>query len=227
MLYSFDGCSATCQLEPSCPGTTGCTSSCGDGIVLGANEQCDDGNLRNGDGCSSTPDRARILACASNPCVKAANGTCTLTVAGYLPRLGVKQRSCFNAADALHGADGKNPDFEPSYDNQPAITGLLATTLGTDGVPVLAARQRQRLHSQRCVVQPVVPQRGAQQRDRSRARSYSGGRRAGTGAGPYVNRWGANGGEPWPAYTNIAWCANPAAGAMLFDVHCLALARYA
>ncbi len=45
----FDGCSATCRLEPIC-GADGCTSECGDGLVI--NEACDDGNTRDGDGCS-------------------------------------------------------------------------------------------------------------------------------------------------------------------------------
>lgn len=45
----FDGCSADCQNEPKCA-TDGCTSRCGDGIVLG--EECDDGNNIDGDGCS-------------------------------------------------------------------------------------------------------------------------------------------------------------------------------
>jgi fibro-slime domain-containing protein len=48
-----DGCSATCTAEPSCPATGGgCTTKCGDGLILGA-EACDDGNAVSGDGCSS------------------------------------------------------------------------------------------------------------------------------------------------------------------------------
>ena len=47
----FDGCSADCTNEPTCKGTSGCTSRCGDGIKLG-NEECDDGNNIEGDGCS-------------------------------------------------------------------------------------------------------------------------------------------------------------------------------
>lgn len=47
----FDGCNDRCEAEPTCVSGQACTSTCGDGIVLG--EACDDGNLRNGDGCSS------------------------------------------------------------------------------------------------------------------------------------------------------------------------------
>jgi len=48
--FPFDGCSQDCQREPDCSGAS-CTSTCGDGIVLG--EDCDDGNAASGDGCSS------------------------------------------------------------------------------------------------------------------------------------------------------------------------------
>lgn len=50
-----DGCSPGCLLEPNCDGGLGCTSLCGDGIVLVNDaEACDDGNLDPGDGCSDT-----------------------------------------------------------------------------------------------------------------------------------------------------------------------------
>ncbi len=58
-----DGCDATCQIEPpcgpanSCPSPLVCENSfctylCGNGSLDGI-EQCDDGNVQNGDGCSS------------------------------------------------------------------------------------------------------------------------------------------------------------------------------
>jgi fibro-slime domain-containing protein len=60
---SGDGCSATCQVEPgyTCPNRNGVGGPClklkgnvcGDGVIAGT-EQCDDGNVANGDGCSST-----------------------------------------------------------------------------------------------------------------------------------------------------------------------------
>lgn len=53
-----DGCSPGCQAEPICAKPTdadGCSSSCGDGLLLdGDAEECDDGNKRDGDGCSAT-----------------------------------------------------------------------------------------------------------------------------------------------------------------------------
>lgn len=48
----FDGC-FECHREPTCTTDTGCTTQCGDGVVL-APEQCDDGNTRDHDGCSAT-----------------------------------------------------------------------------------------------------------------------------------------------------------------------------
>lgn len=48
----FDGCSDKCIKEPTCvAGAAGCTSECGDGLVIG--EECDDGNRIDGDGCSA------------------------------------------------------------------------------------------------------------------------------------------------------------------------------
>ncbi|HEX2657526.1 MAG TPA: DUF4215 domain-containing protein, partial [Polyangia bacterium] len=53
------GCSKTCTKEPSCRSGTGdmttraCDTSCGNGSVE-TGEQCDDGNLSDGDGCSKT-----------------------------------------------------------------------------------------------------------------------------------------------------------------------------
>jgi len=70
-----DGCSATCQTEAGveiacddgvdndldglvdcadsdCANAAVCTDVCGDGVV-GASEQCDDGNTTNGDGCDA------------------------------------------------------------------------------------------------------------------------------------------------------------------------------
>ncbi len=49
-----DGCTANCMAEPTCPAAGGgCTTKCGDGLILGG-EACDDGNAVSGDGCSST-----------------------------------------------------------------------------------------------------------------------------------------------------------------------------
>jgi cysteine-rich repeat protein len=51
---SFDGCSASCALEPAEP-CHGMTPVCGDGLVCPA-EACDDGNTASNDGCSAACD---------------------------------------------------------------------------------------------------------------------------------------------------------------------------
>ncbi len=58
----YDGCTPTCRIEPRCgeydagdkltSPVGACQTSCGDGILLRGTEDCDDGNLRDGDGCS-------------------------------------------------------------------------------------------------------------------------------------------------------------------------------
>lgn len=54
-LVPFDGCDASCQIEP-CSEQPGqgyqCDEVCGDGLKFPL-EQCDDGNTNNGDGCSA------------------------------------------------------------------------------------------------------------------------------------------------------------------------------
>jgi cysteine-rich repeat protein len=51
------GCSKTCSKEPSCLDSSGktqaCTPTCGDGNIDTTTEECDDGNMADGDGCSS------------------------------------------------------------------------------------------------------------------------------------------------------------------------------
>ncbi len=83
------GCTAQCQFAPSCPESGGaCTSTCGDGLVLG-NEQepgrCDDGNTLNGDGCDSTCNVEEGYECTtkstSGKCEKSPNtGECILRI---------------------------------------------------------------------------------------------------------------------------------------------------
>jgi cysteine-rich repeat protein len=53
----------TCTGSPSV-----CTTICGDGIV-GGSEQCDDGNLTNGDGCTNTCTIQAGFTCVGTPSV--------------------------------------------------------------------------------------------------------------------------------------------------------------
>ncbi|MFO0694193.1 MAG: DUF4215 domain-containing protein [Polyangiales bacterium] len=125
---SFDGCSSTCQNEPSgCSGGT-CTPICGDGIILDlpGQEACDDGNKRNGDGCSST-------------CQVESGFSCTL-VPEPLPaqlRLPLTLRD-FKGIEWYTAANGGHPDFnDPSDSNDTIRFGLVSDTL-TAGRPTLS-----------------------------------------------------------------------------------------
>ena len=74
-----DGCSSTCTIETGyqCIGGDNnhpdvCNEKCGDGItVLYVAGKCDDGNIFNGDGCSSTCDVENGWACAGGNLVTA------------------------------------------------------------------------------------------------------------------------------------------------------------
>jgi len=63
------GCSKTCTTEPSCRDSAGktqaCTPTCGDGNIDVATEECDDGNLANGDGCSDKCKKEPGFTCTS------------------------------------------------------------------------------------------------------------------------------------------------------------------
>jgi cysteine-rich repeat protein len=61
------GCSKTCTQEPICQDSSGktqaCSTACGDGR-LDPGEDCDDGNLVNGDGCSSSCKKEDGFVCS-------------------------------------------------------------------------------------------------------------------------------------------------------------------
>ncbi|MCH2107994.1 MAG: fibro-slime domain-containing protein [Polyangiaceae bacterium] len=73
-----EGCTAECQFAPQCNGRGACSSACGDGLVLGQNEQCDDGNNLSGDGCSETcqVEPGYMCPATQGECQKDANGNC-------------------------------------------------------------------------------------------------------------------------------------------------------
>lgn len=120
-----DGCSPNCDVEPSCS-AAGCTSQCGDGMILpGEAEECDDGNQLDGDGCSAL-------------CKKEAGYACQ-AVTGALPKqllIPVVYRDFVGAQRALTGAP-THPDFESTRGANDGTTGLVAATLDNLGVPTL------------------------------------------------------------------------------------------
>ncbi len=150
------GCSKTCTREPTCrdaTGTTRCTPVCGDANIEAGIEECDDGNLVNGDGCSETCTLEGGFACT--PQEKSDTEDCAGTAAQCLT-LPITFRD-FDGANVTGG----HPDFfflgagticVPNASGVPAepengtcwtsdatdlCSGLVDATLGPDGKPVV------------------------------------------------------------------------------------------
>jgi fibro-slime domain-containing protein len=180
----FDGCSEDCQIEPSCTAGSGCTSQCGDGIVLG--EDCDDGNAIDGDGCSSK-------------CKKEDGWTCTQPDIGDTMKVPVVYRDFRfgKPADFESGASG-------SYD---AITGMVQASLSSDkpGKPVLASPLPNNAHvtSADTFKQWYTDVSGTNHTTASKMTLWN------DGKGNYVNRYGANG-EQWNTTAPANWCGTVA-----------------
>ncbi len=141
---------------------------------------CDDGNLLGGDGCTATCQQEAGYLCRTPPCTMV-NGGCALVVP-------VIYRD-FNA----HDETGGHPDFQPRYNSDGAVQGLVQDKLDAEGKPVqstTASAANGYLHGQTAFAQWY------------RNAAPSSGPIAGTillwdnGNGGYVNRWGAMG-EPW------------------------------
>jgi fibro-slime domain-containing protein len=190
---AFDGCSPDCRAEPTCATGKACTSSCGDGIVFG-DEECDDGNVRDGDGCSSNCRVEEGYLCDNDaPCttqmgVDPVSGEtkdiCTLTIPAVFRD--------FNAANQTGG----HPDFQPGYNSNGAVQGIVQDTLDADGKPVQVANlptatmSNAFLHGQAAFAQWY--------RDAKPSSGPIPGQLVlwDNGKGGYVNRWGKNG-EQW------------------------------
>ncbi len=120
-----DGCSPDCQVEPQCT-SVGCSSKCGDGIILpGESEECDDGNALDGDGCS--------IGCHVE------SGYHCQAVTGELPDrlfIPIVYRDFVGAQRALVNAP-VHPDFDSTRGAANGTKGLVQGTLNSVGVPVL------------------------------------------------------------------------------------------
>lgn len=122
-----DGCSPGCQAEPICTKPSdadGCSSSCGDGILLdGDTEECDDGNKRDGDGCSAT-----CLIEDGYDCAKEAG---TLPASIQIPFV----FRDFIAFPSMTTTLERHPDFEARCLGQQA-NNMVTATLDATGKPV-------------------------------------------------------------------------------------------
>jgi fibro-slime domain-containing protein len=173
----FDGCSLDCQKEPACKSGEGCTSQCGDGIVL--NEECDDGNAGNGDGCSKD--------CKSEP-----GWTCKQ------PDIGDKMLVPATYRDFKFQ---KPTDFEAgvtgSYN---PTTGLANATLNAQGKPVYSGiGGNAHIASADSFSQWYTDASGINHSTGAKMTLWN------DGKGNYVNRYGANG-EQWNITTPANYC---------------------
>jgi fibro-slime domain-containing protein len=173
----FDKCSEDCQIEPDCSGTSGCTSQCGDGIVLG--EGCDDGNVASGDGCSST--------CKIEP-----GWTCTQ------PALGNKMMVPVIYRDFRYGTP---TDFESGAKGSYAPTpGIVNSALDTSGKPVYSGiGGNAHIASLDSFRQWYRDTPGVNHSTASKMALWN------DGKGNYVNRYGANG-EQWNTTQKAYYC---------------------
>lgn len=114
----FDGCSSVCQAEPDCSDNDGCTSECGDGLII--DEECDDGNNIDGDGCSSTCEVEDGFECEEDDSCEQINGECVLRVPAI-----------FRDFNASHS------DFAVSCDG--LETGGVENLLDAQGKPVASS----------------------------------------------------------------------------------------
>jgi len=178
----FDGCSIDCQIEPKCTSGSGCTSECGDTIVLG--EECDDGNAANGDGCSSE-------------CKKEPGWTCTQPEIGDTMEVPVIYRD-FRFGKPTDFEGGVNGSYDP-------VTGIVKDSLDAKGKPVLASPVPNNAHvaSADSFSQWYTDVSGVNHSTAGKMTLWD------DGKGNYVNRWGADG-EQWNTTAPANWCGTVA-----------------
>jgi fibro-slime domain-containing protein len=172
----FDGCSSDCQNEPVCNSSGPCTSTCGDGIVLG--EDCDDGNTVDGDGCSST--------CKVEPgftCAQPALGNPLLVPVVYRD---FKFHAPADFQPSVTGSTAASPGMvNPDLDSEgkPTFTGLTGTAVAVTSKDSFASWYRNTS--------------GVNHATPSKLALWD------NGSGAYVNRYGASG-QQW-AITDLAY----------------------
>ncbi len=185
----FDGCSASCEIEPACEGAA-CTGSCGDGIIV-SGEECDDGNTASGDGCSADCAVEDGYTCTAAECDRI-GGTCVV-------RLPAIFRD-FNSS----GATGGHPDFQPGFNSSGAVQGLVESVLDADGKPVQTATASTSettafMHGKAAFAQWYRNDPPASKPISGQIVLWD------DGKGGYVNRWGQNG-ERWLGGQSLYYC---------------------
>ncbi|HYQ02856.1 MAG TPA: DUF4215 domain-containing protein [Polyangiaceae bacterium] len=190
----FDGCSSTCQTEPKCT-DTGCTSECGDGLLIG--EECDDGNTKSGDGCSSDCKKEGGFMCSETANCEKINDKCILRVPVIYRDLTTKHPDVEPTCKGSTGAPGTDPGTA-------ATPGLVNKTL-SNGVPTQVNKVTTPSEANGCIqsLDTWYSDKGAPAIVRDIVLFDN-------GKGGYVNRYGAMG-EQWASqdkYTNPRYCGN-------------------
>ena len=116
----FDGC-YLCQLEPACSGGV-CQATCGDGQRF-ATEACDDGNTRDGDGCSKTCTLEQGYACTDVTGAPPPNVPLPVLVRDFI--------------GYGRTAGGSTPHVNFNQLSGPPKAGIVLGQLGADGRPYL------------------------------------------------------------------------------------------
>jgi len=135
----FDGC-YECKKNPICTGGT-CLSTCGDGQRY-ADEECDDGNVRSGDGCSTTCKEEFGYACTDLVGTPASEVKLPIILRDFIG-YGNSNRdtaTCYDPVLETPTVDKTRPCYHINF-NAIAADGILdvvADQLGAAGVPVLA-----------------------------------------------------------------------------------------
>src|SRR5664279_1501070 len=177
----FDGCSEDCQLEPPCKSGEGCTSQCGDGIVLG--EDCDDANAADGDGCSK--------ACKKEP-----GWTCTQPEIGDKMLVPVVYRD-FKFRNPTDFEAGVTGSYNP-------LTGIVKDALNDKGKPVYTGNvATAHIASTDSFSQWYTDVSTVNHSTAAKMTLWN------DGKGNYVNRYGANG-EQWNTTDSANWCGTVA-----------------
>lgn len=162
----FDGCNEHCQAEPNC-GLAGCTSQCGDGLVLG-DEECDDGNSVSGDGCSSDCEEEEGYVCTQAPDCEMIGDKCAIRIPAV-----------FRDFNESHS------DFEVGCGSMKA--GVVKNLLDAGGKPDLLSNADVCIESSASFDQWYVQTTGQNSSILGQILLFE------NGSGGYVNRYGADG----------------------------------
>jgi fibro-slime domain-containing protein len=189
----YDGCSDTCMAEPHCTPGAGCTSSCGDGLVIG--EECDDGNVLPGDGCSADCHKEAGFECtqAESPC-EMLDGACIIRMPAVFRDFPGSHADFGPATGECKWTPPDTPDPVPA---NVLTTGLVMDTLDAEGRPQLKGA----MGTQKCEADADKPSYVGITKLNEWFRTGMGGNVAiaGTitlfddGNGSYVNRYGEDG----------------------------------